>query len=234
MEDRMTDTTPHLLLVDDDHGLSELLSEYLTSNGCRVEVAYSGEEALEKFRGAVCFNLVVLDIMMPGISGLEVLPAIRAHSSVPVIMLTGRGDDIDRILGLEMGADDYLAKPCNPRELLARIKAVLRRSGSQPIQPKQIQKQGITLDMGERTVLVHGEVLELTSTEFDVLGQLMKHAGEVVSKSDLTERVLHRKLMAYDRSIDVHVSRVRQQLRSKIPDCELIKTVRGVGYQFVN
>jgi len=230
----MTENQPRLLLVDDDYGLSELLKEYLTGNGFRVEAAFSAEEALEKIRDNGKFDLVVLDIMLPGISGLEALPSIRSQTGLPVIMLTGRGDEIDRILGLEMGADDYLAKPCNPRELLARIKAVLRRVGGLPTQPRQIQKQGITLDMGNRTVLVHGEILELPSTEFDVLGQLMKHAGEVVSKGDLTERVLHRKLMAYDRSIDVHVSRVRQHLRNKIPGCELIKTVRGVGYQFVS
>ena len=230
----MTETNPLVLLVDDDIGLSELLCEYLVGNGFRVEAAFSAEDALEKIRDSAEFDLVVLDIMLPGMSGLDALPVIRSKSGLPVIMLTGRGDDIDRILGLEMGADDYLAKPCNPRELLARINAVLRRSSSQPARTKRLQHHGISLDIGEREGSVNGAALDLTSTEFDVLTQLMKHAGGVVSKSDLTERVLHRKLTAYDRSIDVHVSRLRQELRSKIPDRELIKTVRGVGYQFVD
>lgn len=230
----MVDLQPHVLLVDDDRGLRELLAEYLTGNGCAVALAGNGEEALEQIRQDETLNLVVLDIMMPGLSGLEVLPAIRARTRIPVIMLTGRGDDIDRILGLEMGADDYLPKPCNPRELLARIKAVLRRAAGPAALPGQYSLHGIVLDLGERTVTVLGEPLHLTGTEFEVLAQLMKHAGAVVVKNDLTERVLHRRLQAYDRSIDVHVSRVRQQLRSRIPDRELIKTVRGSGYQFVS
>jgi DNA-binding response OmpR family regulator len=174
--------------------------------------------------------------MMPGISGLELLQQIRPKISTPVIMLTGRGDDIDRILGLEMGADDYMPKPANPRELVARIKAVLRRSAS-TVAPKQAEEfsiAGIVLNTQTRIVTAKKQPLALTSAEFNVLALLMEKAGTVVTKEWLTEQVLHRKLTAYDRSIDVHVSRVRaklDQIESGLAD--LIKTVRGEGYQLI-
>jgi two-component system OmpR family response regulator/two-component system response regulator CpxR len=227
-----------LLLVDDDKELTALLSEYLTYEGVQVSVANSAEHALdvmgENERSA--FDIAVFDIMMPGISGLELLQQIRPRVSVPVIMLTGKGGDIDRILGLEMGADDYMAKPCNPRELLARIKAVLRRT-QQAVPQVQIKQEitamGITLNPATREVSVEGQPLELTSVEFNVLHQLMRFEGVIVSKGDLTQTVLHRDLTAYDRAIDVHLSRVRQKLSLLIPSKEVIKTVRGEGYLFV-
>jgi len=227
----------HLLLVDDDQELSELLAEYLRNEGYQISQAYSGEQALEKLQQPEQFDLLVLDIMMPGISGLELLQQIRPRVTLPVVMLTGRGDDIDRILGLEMGADDYLGKPCNPRELLARIRAVLRRTQQPEAAPREksqlLELHGISYDPGQRRVQINGAELSLTSAEFNVLGQLMEHSGQVVSKSLLTENVLHRKLTAYDRSIDVHVSRVRQKLSKQLPDKELIKTVRGEGYMMI-
>lgn len=226
-----------LLMVDDDVELCELIGDYLQHEGFQIEFAHDANEAIEKLQRADRFSLMLLDVMMPGKSGLELLQEIRPSVQLPVIMLTGRGEDIDRILGLEMGADDYLSKPCNPRELLARIRAVLRRIEPQqkttlfPDQP--IECVGVKLDPGTREVNVAGQALELTGTEFNVLGYLLANAGAVIAKEQLTELVLHRKLAAYDRAIDVHVSRVRQKLARHIPEMELIKTVRGVGYQFI-
>jgi len=178
-------------------------------------------------------------VMMPGRTGLELLQELRPRVLTPVIMLTGRGQEIDKILGLEMGADDYMAKPCNPRELLARIRAVLRRgqyvaAANQSPTAAIISLHGIELDAGRRSVAVQGEPIELTSAEFNVLYELMKQAGVVLSKELLTEKVLHRKLTAYDRALDVHVSRVRQKLALSLGgDVELIKTIRGQGYLLV-
>lgn len=231
-----------ILLVDDDQDLSELLGEYLQNEGYEVATALSGEAALQRFEAGDRFDLWVLDIMMPGMSGLELLQQIRPRMNTPVIMLTGRGDDIDRILGLEMGADDYLAKPANPRELLARIRAVLRRAqgaslsdGSSSGFPKaKLRIESIDLDPQLRELKVGGEEVQLTSAEFNVLAYLMQSAGQLLTKEKLTEQVLHRKLTAYDRSIDVHVSRVRAKLdQAQAGLADRIKTVRGQGYQFV-
>ncbi len=226
-----------LLMVDDDQELCELLGDYLEHEGFAVEFAHNADEAQEKLQRADRYDLMILDVMMPGRSGMDLLQEIRPRLQLPVIMLTGRGEDIDRILGLEMGADDYMSKPCNPRELVARIKAVLRRVEPQvrpTLFPDQIVSEaGISLNPGVREVSVNGQALELTGTEFNVLAYLLNNAGTVISKEQLTELVLHRKLTAYDRAIDVHVSRVRQKLAKMLPDNELIKTVRGVGYQFV-
>lgn len=229
-----------LLIIDDDEDLCQLLADYLTHEGYRVDAVHSAEEASARLEGSEQWDLLVLDIQMPGASGLELLQQLRPRIKTPVIMLTGRGDEIDRILGLEMGADDYLGKPCNPRELLARIRAVLRRAGAEadaeeedrlfPTRPLSLC--GIELDPGTRQVQVAGAEVELTSTEFNVLAYLMHNAGKVMSKEQLTELVLHRKLTAYDRALDVHVSRVRQKLSRQL-DTELIKTVRGQGYQFI-
>lgn len=231
-----------LLLVDDDKELCSLLAEYLSAEGYRVDSACNAHEALEALQSQN-YNLMVLDIMMPGISGLELLQQIRPRYSLPVIMLTGRGDEIDRILGLEMGADDYLGKPCNPRELLARIRAVLRRASVQAPVEGRLPEQpliigSLSLNPATRDARVADQVLELTSAEFNVLAYLMQHGGQVLSKEQLTRWVLHRELTAYDRAIDVHVSRVRQKLASHFEPAsgegiEMIKTVRGQGYIFV-
>ena len=226
-----------VLLVDDDTDLAELLAEYLGNEGYEVEIAASAQIALDLFATHDPYDICVFDIMMPGKSGLELLQQIRPQITTPVIMLTGRGDDIDRILGLEMGADDYLAKPANPRELLARIKAVLRRA--QPVNqlasgaaPAPLTLGAIVLDRQLRQVNVADTPVNLTSAEFNVLTLLMLSAGQVVSKEQLTEQVLHRKLTAYDRAIDVHVSRVRTKLDQALPGlADAIKTVRGQGYQ---
>ncbi|MCP4597417.1 response regulator transcription factor [Neptuniibacter sp.] len=232
----MTDKQ-RLLMVDDDVELCELLGDYLINEGFQVEFAHDAEQAAEKLQRAERYALMILDVMMPGKTGLELLQEIRPKVQIPVIMLTGRGEDIDRILGLEMGADDYLSKPCNPRELSARIRAVLRRAEPQQrttlFPDRPVEVAGIHLDPGLREASIQGEELELTGTEFNVLAYLLANAGSVLSKEQLTELVLHRKLAAYDRAIDVHVSRVRQKLAQQFADQELIKTIRGVGYQFV-
>lgn len=231
-----------LLLIDDDQELCQLMGDYLGAEGFEVAFAHSAAQALPLLDDPSRFDLLVLDIMMPGQSGLELLQQIRPRVQTPVIMLTGRGEDIDRIIGLEMGADDYLGKPCNPRELVARIRAVLRRAGVTPVAGQEptatpsittLTHQGIELHPGRREVYVAGVLLELTSAEFNVLAELMAQAGVIVSKEALTQSVLHRKLTAYDRAIDVHVSRVRQKLARLLPGQELIKTVRGAGYLFV-
>jgi two-component system OmpR family response regulator/two-component system response regulator CpxR len=226
-----------LLLVDDDVELCELLGDYLRHEGYEIDCAHNAREALVRLEGNHPYSLMVLDVMMPGQSGLELLQQMRPRVQLPVIMLTGRGEEIDRILGLEMGADDYLGKPCNPRELLARIRAIRRRSevpAQQTEFPQQpIELHGIRLDPGQREVRVAGEVVELTSAEFNVLAYLLHNAGRVMSKAELTERVLHRPLTAYDRAIDVHVSRLRQKLQRGGDSQELIKTLRGEGYLLV-
>lgn len=231
-----------LLLVDDDKELCSLLTEYLSAEGYRVDSAYNAQQALEKLQSQ-SYGLMVLDIMMPGTTGLELLQQIRPRHALPVIMLTGRGDEIDRILGLEMGADDYLSKPCNPRELLARIRAVLRRMSPQAPVEGRLPDQAIVIgelvvNPSTREARAQGQLLDLTSAEFNVLAYLMQHAGQVLSKEQLTRWVLHRDLTAYDRAIDVHVSRVRQKLSPHFEQAggdapELIKTVRGQGYIFV-
>ncbi len=233
----MENTHPRILLVDDDTELCELLAEFLGNDSFQASFCHNGFSALELLQTQHQFSAVVLDIMMPQISGLEVLQAIRAQHNIPIIMLTGRGGDIDRIVGLEMGADDYLSKPCNPRELAARLRAVLRRTMHTPNTTKTtsalIKLHGMVLDSAQRKVKIHDQPLELTSAEFNVLALLMRSAGNILSKSDLTEKVLHRKLSAYDRSIDVHVSRLRQKLAKALNGRNLIKSIRGYGYQMI-
>jgi two-component system response regulator CpxR len=178
--------------------------------------------------------------MLPGISGFEVLRSIRKSSGIPVLMLTARGEDVDRIVGLEMGADDYLPKPFNPRELVARIRAIQRRGETnkedtpQPVSLKRLTVGDITLDTGTRTVTKKGKTVEMTAAEFDLLEMLMRSAGEVVSRKDLVSKVLGRGLDPFDRSIDVHISSLRKKMGHKIKGMERIKTVRGIGYLYAH
>ena len=226
-----------ILIVDDDQELCELLGDYLRLQELNVDCVNSGVDALAALQAENDYAAVVLDIMMPGITGLDVLQQLRPKNTVPVIMLTGRGDDIDRIVGLEMGADDYLTKPCNPRELLARIRAVLRRTHlppdvTQAALVEEIRFHGISVNAGLLSASVNGADLNLTGAEFHTLQLLMKSAGQTISKQRLTEQVLQRKLEAYDRSIDVHISRLRQKL--SLHGVEgVIKSVRGQGYQLL-
>lgn len=224
---------PQILLVDDDKELCALLSQYLQTEGLQVNCMYSGETALTTLAGENNYQVVVLDIMMPGISGLEVLQQLRPKNRIPIIMLTGQGDDMDRIRGLDLGADDYLGKPCNPRELLARIHALLRRA--QPVisaPSNELSIHGITLNSGTLTALINNEKLLLTNAEFSTLQTLMESPGVIISKKILTEKALHRKLEMHDRSIDVHISRLRHKL-SDHGVSDIIKSVRSIGYQLI-
>ena len=221
-----------VLLVDDDDTLTELLAEYLGAEGLEVSRAPDGEKGVQEILNNP-YDVVVLDSMMPKMNGLDVLKTVRAQIKIPIIMLTAKGDDIDRIIGLEMGADDYVPKPCQPRELLARINAILRRaqqSGENPASnASSITASNVTLYPAKRQAEVGDKPLELTSTEFNLLEVLMRHAGQVVSKDTLSEEALDRKLAKFDRSIDVHISSIRH----KLGDASLIQTVRGLGYLFV-
>jgi two-component system response regulator CpxR len=221
-----------LLLVDDDQELGQMLSDFLAADRLDVTVAKTGEDGLESF-AAADFDLLILDIMLPGMSGLDVLRNVRQQSQVPVIMLTARGDDVDRIIGLEFGADDYLPKPFNPRELLARIKAILRRA-----QPRETEKRcwklgGIELDTRTHRATVDGKQLRLTGSEFEILKSLLETPGEVVSKEQLSERALGRRLLPYDRSIDTHISNLRGKLEQAGNKNETIQNQRGVGYLLI-
>ena len=214
-----------------------MLQEYLQAEGFSVDTAHDGEAALAK-AAAGGFDLIVLDVMMPGKNGFDVLRELRAHVLTPVLMLTARGDDIDSVLGLELGADDYLAKPCNPRVLSARIRAVLRRSEPRSQEGESdaaeiLQVGDLTLNTGARSVRSRERPVELTSTEFGVLEALLREAGHVVSKSNLSERALGRRLASFDRSLDMHVSNLRRKLGTLPDGEERIKTIRGAGYQYV-
>jgi DNA-binding response OmpR family regulator len=218
-----------ILVVDDDPGLAGLLAEYLGSRGFEVETAGTGEDALSRLRGGG-LDLVVLDVMLPGADGFAVLGEIRRIGPIPVIMLTARGDDMDRIVGLELGADDYLAKPFNPRELLARIKAVLRRSGADTEAEVALHASGIRVDIARREVTMNGEPVELTTTEFEILRVLVASAGRVIPRERLMEQARGPEWAAYERSVDVHISHLRKKLGDTSRRPKLIKTIRGVGY----
>jgi two-component system OmpR family response regulator len=216
----------NVLLADDDVELSGMLREYLEREGFAVTVVHEGAAAAQRAL-AGGHDIVVLDVMMPRVDGIEALKRIRAGSHVPVVMLTARGDDVDRILGLELGADDYVPKPCTPRELAARLRAILRR-----VRPGDaagpLVAGALVLWPGKRRAEWRGAALLLTSTEFNVLEVLMRNAGRTVSKNDISEQALGRPLARYERSVDVHLSSIRQKLGE---GASLIHTVRGVGYQ---
>lgn len=219
-----------ILLADDDIELSGLLKEYFESEGFDVRLAPDGTTALEEARKPG-LDLAVLDVMMPGMSGMDVLKQLREESKLPVIMLTARGDDMDRIRGLELGADDYVPKPCNPRELLARIRAVMRR-GQRPSEQSEISLDDLVLNHASRTLLKSGEPVDLTSTEFSILYALLQDRGEVVSKRDLYLSALGREPVPHDRSVDMHVSNLRRKLGPDPRGENRIETIRGIGYQY--
>jgi two-component system response regulator CpxR len=223
-----------ILIIDDDRGLCQLLSDFFTTEGFAVEPIHSGVEGAERAVSGQ-YALVVLDVMLPGINGFEVLRRIRTASRVPVLMLTARGEDVDRIVGLEIGADDYLPKPFNPRELIARIRAVLRRMDTkqQPQPPSgKVVVGDIELAAGTRTVLCAGRKVDLTTVEFAILETLLRQAGQVVSRDDLVRQALGRSLSAYDNSITVHVSSLRRKLGQRPDESERIKTIRSIGYLY--
>jgi len=215
-----------VLLADDDIELSGMLAEYLEREGFSVTAVHDGESAARLAAGGA-YQIVVLDVMMPRIDGVEALRRIRQASRVPVIMLTARGDDVDRIIGLELGADDYVAKPCTPRELAARLRAILRRMQPHAENAGPLTVSGLALWPEKRRVEWQGRPIELTSMEFNLLEVLMRNAGRVVSKKDLSEQALGRPLARFERSVDVHLSSIRQKLGDA---AALIRTVRGQGY----
>lgn len=223
-----------LLIVDDDTELSQMLSEYLQAEDFAIECAFDGASGVRQAL-ASDYDAVILDVMMPELDGFEVLRRIRSHSDVPVIMLTAKGDDVDRIVGLEIGADDYLPKPFNPRELLARLRAVLRRSRAGQAEDSTQDKNiinvaGLEVHPSSRTAYANGTALNLTSTEYNLLHTLMSQAGAMVTKDALSQRALGRPLQRYDRSLDMHMSNMRNKLAEHGLD-SMVLTVRGQGYQ---
>ncbi|MCA9710027.1 MAG: response regulator transcription factor [Myxococcales bacterium] len=217
-----------LLLIDDDARLGELLERYLGEQGVRLHRAADGLAGLRAL-GADAFDAVLLDVMMPGIDGLETLRRIRERSAIPVIMLTARGDEADRVVGLELGADDYVPKPFSPRELLARVRAVLRRSRPDTV-GEHLSAAGISVDVAAREVKVEDRRVELTGIEFDLLVALLRRAGRVVPRTALLSEAGRDDVAVGERTVDVHISKLRKKLGDDAKGTRRIQTVRGVGY----
>ncbi|RFA25866.1 DNA-binding response regulator [Alkalilimnicola ehrlichii] len=224
---------PKLLLVDDDVELCRMLTEYLEGEGFAVDSVHTGRAALAQAQSGD-YDALVLDVMLPELSGFDVLRELRKTDATPVLMLTARGEDVDTVVGLELGADDYLPKPCNPRVLVARLRALLRRIGSGDGREASVLHIGdVYLDIGRRYVAVAEQPVTLTGTEFSLLELLLREAGTVVSKETISQQCLGRPLLPYDRSIDMHISHLRRKL-GPLPDgTARITTVRGVGYQYL-
>lgn len=220
-----------ILIIDDDTELTDLLAQYIEPEGFTVVCVHDGESGVKKALNQ-SFDAIILDVMLPKLNGFQVLKAIREHLETPVLMLTARGDDIDRIVGLEIGADDYLPKPCNPRELVARLRAILRRTQKIQVHRPLIDLHGISVDCSKRIATHNQEPMELTNAEFNILEMLIKSPGQAFSKEELTEYALGRKYTAYDRSIDVHISNLRNKLGDNAAGEPLVKTIRGFGYMF--
>jgi len=226
-------TSGRILVIDDDPELCKLVARFLGAEGFRVETVRAGMQGVERARSGE-HDLIVLDVMLPGMDGFEILRRVRADSRTPVLMLTARGDDLDRILGLEIGADDYLPKPFNPRELAARIRAILRRSNAalSAQNSAPVQVGGLELNPSSRTVRVAGSLLNLTTIEFDLLEKLLRSAGRVVGREELVKEVLGREFSPFDRSIDTHICNLRKKVGFYGDGAERIKGVRGLGYLF--
>jgi two-component system response regulator CpxR len=220
-----------ILVIDDDRELAALLQRVFTREGLQAEFCHDGRKGLERaLHGS--YELLVLDVMLPGLDGFELLRKLRLESDLPTLMLTARGDDVDRIIGLEAGADDYLPKPFHTREMVARIRAILRRTrnGGRGRASRVLEAAEVRLDFGARSVTCEGTPVDLTTMEFDLLRALMESAGRVLSREALLDRIDGRQASPFDRSIDVHVSHLRRKLGGDSPR---IRTIRGVGYQFV-
>lgn len=229
--------TQNILLVDDDTELCALLEEYLVDEGFKLETCHEGNLGLERALSGQ-HDLIILDVMLPGSNGFEVLKQLRRKSDVPVLMLTARGDEVDRIVGLEIGADDYLGKPFNPRELVARMRAIFRRLNAQKSNAASIEVSSklcvddIELEPGTRRVLKQGLFIDLTAVEFNLLTVLLQSAGKVISREELNRVVLGREYSPYDRSIDVHISKLRKKLGDKVGQADRIQAIRGEGYLY--
>ena len=227
-----TGVPTRVLLVDDDRELCQMLTEYLEAEHFEVKSVHDGGEALEELKLSA-FEILILDVMLPSVGGFDVLRTLGASYQTPILMLTARGDDVDRIVGLELGADDYLSKPFNPRELVARIRAILRRASTRQARGSsadELQVGPILLNTGMHQVRVGDRQIPLTGAEFRVLELLMRSAGQVISRESMTEQALGRKLVPYDRSIDTHISNLRRKLGLEAGENPEIKNVRGSGY----
>lgn len=222
-----------ILIIDDDEELCELVSEYLTVEGFEVEAVHDGETGLKQALAGE-FDMAILDVMLPKMNGFDVLRELRKESNFPILMLTARGEDMERIVGLEIGADDYLPKPFNPRELVARLRTILRRmenvKNAENLSTEKLEIEDLVVSLSGRTAKVDGEKLGLTAVEFDLLVALVREAGNVVKKEDLSLDVLERELSPYDRSLDMHISNLRKKLGKHDNDEDRIKTIRSVGY----
>lgn len=221
-----------VLIIDDDEELCDLVSEYLSVEGFETQAVHDGETGLQRARMGG-YDMAILDVMLPKMNGFEVLRNLRKESNLPVLMLTARGDDMERIVGLEIGADDYLPKPFNPRELVARLRAILRRvqgDESEAGHGEKITVDDIELSTSARSAKLGDSELPLTSVEFALLAALLRQAGSVIKKEDLSETVLERELSPFDRSLDMHISNLRKKLGPRADGTERIKTVRSVGY----
>lgn len=235
---------PKILLVDDDIELTELLAELLSLEGFQIHTVHNGKAALEELENAT-YDLILLDVMMPQLNGIETLKQLRHKYALPVLMLSARDDEIDRVLGLELGADDYLPKPFNDRELVARIKAILRRTNPSKIENqetkneaaeeerKQLQFGGVELHPGRQQAMFEGKDLDLTGTEFALLQILMKNPGQILSRELLSLEILGKRLTPYDRAIDMHISNLRKKLPERTDNLPWFKTLRGRGYLLV-
>jgi DNA-binding response OmpR family regulator len=222
----------HILMIEDDASLAALVAEYLARFGLRVSVAGSGGEGL-RLLATAGYDALILDVMLPDTDGFELCRQVRARSDLPILMLTARGDETDRIVGLELGADDYLPKPFNPRELLARLRAILRRRGTRAASARELLRFGrLEIDRDAREARVDGEVRPLTSYQFELLWALAVNAGRVMSREALLDRLKGEALEAFDRSLDVHVSRIRAAIEDDPKHPRRIITVRGAGYVF--
>jgi len=220
---------PLVLLVDDDHDFCELLAEYLTGEGFDIRAVHDGEQGcIAALDPAIA--IIILDVMLPKMNGFEVLKKIKQTTSTPVLMLTAKGDESDQLTGLDIGADDYLQKPCSPKLLLARLRAILRRIDSHTHSIEKIVLDKLTIDLHTRTVTVDHRPLDLTNSEYNILFYLAKEPGKIISKEELSEQCLNRKITPFDRSVDMHMSNLRNKLDAVVDKPLVIRTIRGIGY----
>jgi two-component system, OmpR family, alkaline phosphatase synthesis response regulator PhoP len=224
--------TQKILVVDDEAEIVRLVRAYLERAGFAVVTASEGRQALAVFRHARP-NLVILDLNLPGMDGLDVCRALRRDSDIPIIMLTARIEETDRLIGLELGADDYIVKPFSPREVVARVRTVLRRAEGTPVRPEVISSAGVILDLTQRAATLNGQPLDLTTMEFDLLALLVEHPGQVFTRLQLLERTQEAAYAGYERTIDVHIKNLRKKLGDDSQEPRFIETIRGVGYRFM-
>ena len=220
-----------VLLIDDDIDFCELLAEYLEREGFNTRAAHDGVSGYEAaLDPAMDINIIILDVMLPKMNGFEVLKKLKQNTVTPVLMLTAKGDEADQLKGLDIGADDYLPKPCSPKLIVARLRAILRRVEPITELPEQLNVSNISVDLTTRITTINGQVIELTNSEYNILCCLMKDVGKIVPKEALSEQGLNRKIEAFDRSVDMHISHLRSKLDATSPNTPRIRTIRGIGY----